>query len=141
MKPAGTAGVSRLLALLVVLLRAGGAAASCDPSTDPDRADIANTRAAVAAGCDCASLSHREYVGCAATIDLRAGRRRHLLSHEREGRDEVHHQARRREMPRPERRDGMPWRRLELLRRMSDRLSHLHHDDDPLHGAVLLLRL
>jgi hypothetical protein len=42
MKPAGTAAVSSLLVLLTVLLRASGAAASCDPSTDPDRADIAN---------------------------------------------------------------------------------------------------
>jgi hypothetical protein len=69
MKGDGTAAVSSLLALLIVLLRASGAAGSCDPSTDPDRADIANTRAAVAAGCDCASApSHRDYVKCAATI-------------------------------------------------------------------------
>jgi hypothetical protein len=48
-----TAVVSTVLPLLMVLLRASGAAASCDPSTDPDRADIANAGAAVAASCNC----------------------------------------------------------------------------------------
>jgi hypothetical protein len=60
-----TAVVSTVLPLLMVLLRASGAAASCDPSTDPDRADIANAGAAVAAACNCSSLSHRDYVRCA----------------------------------------------------------------------------
>jgi len=74
MKPDGTAAVSslfalRLFALLTVLLRAGGAAAGCDPSTDPDRADIANARATVAARCTCTpAQQHRDYVSCAATI-------------------------------------------------------------------------
>src|SRR5262249_43924278 len=66
--PDGTVG-SSLLALLVVLLAAGGAAASCDPGTDPDQADIANARAAVAARCNCGTaLSQRDYVRCSATI-------------------------------------------------------------------------
>jgi hypothetical protein len=65
----GTVVVSTVLPLLMVLLATGGAAASCDPSTDPDRADIANARTAVAAGCNCATApSHRDYVRCAAII-------------------------------------------------------------------------
>ena len=63
-----TAVVPTVLPLLMVLLAAGSAAAGCDPSTDPDRADIASARAAVEAACDCSSLSHRDYVRCAATI-------------------------------------------------------------------------
>src|SRR5262249_45292703 len=40
-----TAVVSTVLPLLMVLLRASGAAAGCDPSTDPDHADMANALA------------------------------------------------------------------------------------------------
>ena len=41
--------------------------ATCDPTADPDKSDIANARAAVAANCDCAgATSHGAYVSCAA---------------------------------------------------------------------------
>jgi hypothetical protein len=40
--------------------------AACDPPSEPDRSDIANARAAVAANCDCAGATrHGEYVRCA----------------------------------------------------------------------------
>ncbi len=58
------AAPAALLALLVI--PALGRAA-CDPSTDPDKSDIANARAAVAANCDCTgATSHGAYVSCAA---------------------------------------------------------------------------
>src|SRR5712692_194381 len=54
-------------ALLAVLVSAVPSHAKCDPSTDPDKSDIANARAAVAANCDCAgATSHGAYVSCAA---------------------------------------------------------------------------
>src|SRR3989441_1421265 len=58
------------LALLAGLLAVPWAAvpsyAKCDPTTDPDKTDIANARAAVASNCDCAgALSHGAYVSCA----------------------------------------------------------------------------
>lgn len=41
--------------------------ATCDPTTEPDRTDVANARAAVAANCDCPGvLTHGAYVRCAA---------------------------------------------------------------------------
>ncbi len=55
-----------LAALLVVLMSAVPSYAKCDPTTDPDKSDIANARAAVAANCDCAgATSHGDYVKCA----------------------------------------------------------------------------
>jgi hypothetical protein len=54
-------------AFLAVLLSAVSVHAKCDPTTDPDKTDIANARAAVAANCDCAgATSHGAYVSCAA---------------------------------------------------------------------------
>jgi len=53
-------------ALLAVLVSVGPGYAKCDPSTDPDKSDIANARAAVAANCDCVgALTHGAYVKCA----------------------------------------------------------------------------
>jgi hypothetical protein len=40
-----------VLALLVAMASPG--LAKCDPASDPDKSDIANARAAVAANCDC----------------------------------------------------------------------------------------
>ena len=55
-----------LLALLAVVAPPVRSHAACDPSTDPDKNDIVNARAAVAGKCDCAeSTSHRDYVRCA----------------------------------------------------------------------------
>src|SRR5713101_5316838 len=52
--------------LLAVLMNTALSYAKCDPSTDPDKSDIANARAAVAANCDCAgALTHGAYVSCA----------------------------------------------------------------------------
>src|SRR5216683_1916996 len=49
---------------LLAIARVG--VATCDPSTDPDKSDIANARSAVAANCDCAgALTHGAYVSCA----------------------------------------------------------------------------
>src|SRR5689334_22816505 len=56
-----------LIATVVLLLTAAPAHARCDPTTDPDASDVANARAAVAAGCDCAAAAtHGAYVRCAA---------------------------------------------------------------------------
>src|SRR5262245_12071740 len=55
------------LALLAVLTHPIPGHATCDPTTDPDKTDIANARLAVAQNCDCAgSTSHGAYVSCAA---------------------------------------------------------------------------
>lgn len=63
MRLASSAGLS----LCVVLAAASVARAKCDPTTDPDKTDIANARAAGAANCDCAgATSHGDYVSCAA---------------------------------------------------------------------------
>jgi hypothetical protein len=60
--------IAALAACFAVLTSAVPAHAHCDPSTDPDKSDIANARAAVAANCDCAgALTHGAYVSCAAT--------------------------------------------------------------------------
>src|SRR5438132_1394943 len=54
------------LALLALLMSAGPSYAKCDPTTDPDKSDIANARAAVAANCDCVgATTHGDYVSCA----------------------------------------------------------------------------
>ncbi len=56
-----------LAGLLAVLCAAVPSYAKCDPTTDPDKSDIANARAAVAANCDCAgATTHGAYVSCAA---------------------------------------------------------------------------
>jgi hypothetical protein len=53
-------------ALLALVLSAVPCHAKCDPSTDPDKTDIANARAAVAAHCDCATAAtHGAFVRCA----------------------------------------------------------------------------
>src|SRR5262245_4983156 len=58
----------RLAALLGVLVSASLGHANCDPTVDPDKSDIANARAAVAANCNCATAStHGAFVGCADT--------------------------------------------------------------------------
>jgi hypothetical protein len=55
------------LGLCLVLAAASVARATCDPTTDPDKTDIANARAAVAANCDCAgATSAGAYKSCAA---------------------------------------------------------------------------
>ena len=53
------------LSLLLVLPTS--VLARCDPTVEPDRSDVANARAAVAANCDCAGAASRgDYVRCAA---------------------------------------------------------------------------
>src|SRR5262249_16159155 len=54
-----------LAALVAVLFSAGSSRAKCDPSTDPDKSDIANARVQIATTCDCAASSHGFYVSCA----------------------------------------------------------------------------
>ncbi len=62
-----TSNLAVLTALLAGLVSASSGHATCDPTTDPDKSDIANARAAVAANCDCAgATSHGAYVSCAA---------------------------------------------------------------------------
>src|SRR5262249_33418474 len=52
---------------LTLLVSAAPGHAKCDPTTDPDKTDIANARDAVAANCDCSNAtSHGTYVSCAA---------------------------------------------------------------------------
>jgi len=59
--------VGAILAAFAVLVAASPAHAKCDPTTDPDRSDIANARATVAANCDCSvATKHGAYVSCAA---------------------------------------------------------------------------
>src|SRR5215471_4021862 len=61
--------LARSLALVffAVLVSSVPGHASCDPTTDPDKTDIANARAAVAQTCDCAgATTHGAYVSCAA---------------------------------------------------------------------------
>jgi len=63
MRFAGYAG----FCLSLVLGVAPVARATCDPTTDPDKTDIANARAAIAAYCDCATAtSHGAYEKCVA---------------------------------------------------------------------------
>src|SRR5881628_406531 len=65
--PARSFCVAAPAALLVLFASAVPGQAACDPSTDPDKSDIANARAAVAANCDCAgATTHGAYVSCAA---------------------------------------------------------------------------
>src|SRR6266436_1268471 len=57
-----------LVALLALLVRAVPSYAKCDPTTDPDKSDIASARAEVAANCPCTgpTVTHGAYVRCAA---------------------------------------------------------------------------
>src|SRR5436189_5157075 len=60
-------GLAGSLAILVVLLDPVDGRAACHPTTDPDKADIANARLAVVANCNCTgAANHRAYVSCAA---------------------------------------------------------------------------
>jgi hypothetical protein len=55
------------LALLWLVMSAAVGHAKCDPTTEPDKSDIAAARAAIAANCDCAAAQkHGDYVSCAA---------------------------------------------------------------------------
>jgi hypothetical protein len=59
--------VLAVAALLAPMLSALPGHAACDPTTDPDKTDIANARAAVVANCNCTGeLRHGAYVSCAA---------------------------------------------------------------------------
>ena len=59
--------LAALAALLFVLTGAHPSYATCDPTTDPDKTDIVNARAAVAGNCNCTGeLRHGAYVSCAA---------------------------------------------------------------------------
>ena len=59
-------GPPALAALLTLLVSAAPGHAACDPTTDPDKTDIANARAAVAEHCNCTpSVNHGAYVRCA----------------------------------------------------------------------------
>jgi len=63
-----SSSLSRLVlaALGALLISTGPGQAACDPSSDPDKSDIANARAAVAANCDCIGAASRgAYVRCA----------------------------------------------------------------------------
>src|SRR5262249_29527646 len=54
------------VALCALLVSAVASHAGCDPTTEPDKSDIANARAAIAANCDCAGArTHGDYVSCA----------------------------------------------------------------------------
>src|SRR6058998_2173594 len=64
--PARSFRVTAPAALLVLFASAVPGHAECDPTSDPDKSDIANARAAVAANCDCAgATTHGAYVSCA----------------------------------------------------------------------------
>jgi hypothetical protein len=55
-----------LTALLTLLVSAAPGHAACDPTTDPDKTDIANARDQIATTCDCAGArTHGAYVSCA----------------------------------------------------------------------------
>src|SRR5262245_14038737 len=57
---------STLVGLSLLVTLPAPAFARCDPTTEPDRSDVANARAAVAASCDCTGAASRgEYVRCA----------------------------------------------------------------------------
>src|SRR5262245_63283613 len=58
--------VSMLIWLSVLVAWPAPAFARCDPTTEPDKSDVANARAAVADNCSCAGAASRgEYVRCA----------------------------------------------------------------------------
>ena len=59
--------LAALAAFLFVPTGAHPSYATCDPTTDPDKTDIASARAAVAGNCNCTGeLRHGAYVSCAA---------------------------------------------------------------------------
>ena len=61
-----------VFAVLALVTGARVGLAKCDPSVDPDRADVANARAAVAAACDCARVATDDiYVRCAIDVASR----------------------------------------------------------------------
>jgi hypothetical protein len=55
----------RLAGFAFLIATATSVLADCDPTTEPDRSDIGNARAAVAANCDCAGSTRRDYLRCA----------------------------------------------------------------------------
>src|SRR5262245_39233635 len=55
-----------LFAFAAVLVSRALGLAACDPTTDPDRSDVANARTTVATNCDCGATTHGAYVSCAA---------------------------------------------------------------------------
>src|SRR5262245_27465527 len=57
-----------LAAFALLATAASPVHAKCDPTTEPNKIDIANARAAVAANCDCAgaTVTHGSYKSCAA---------------------------------------------------------------------------
>ena len=58
-----------LVIALLALLVPRYATARCDPAVEPDKSDIANARAAVAATCDCTgAANHDEYTRCSARV-------------------------------------------------------------------------
>jgi len=62
----GSMRIAAGLVLSLVSLNAAPVLARCEPAAEPDRSDIANARAAVDAGCDCAGAEdHATYVRCA----------------------------------------------------------------------------
>src|SRR5262249_27716204 len=53
-------------AFTLVLVSAAPGRATCDPTTDPDKPDIATARLAIATNCDCTvGTGHGDYVRCA----------------------------------------------------------------------------
>jgi len=55
------------VAFCALVVSAVASHAGCDPNSEPDKSDIANARAAIAANCDCAGAQkHGDYVSCAA---------------------------------------------------------------------------
>ena len=56
--------IRSLVAFLAILTTVQRGWAGCDPSADPDRSEVANARAAVAAACDC-NGDRRTYLRCA----------------------------------------------------------------------------
>jgi len=55
------------VALLALVMSTAVGHAKCDPTTEPDKSDIATARKAIADNCDCAnSQTHGDYVSCAA---------------------------------------------------------------------------
>src|SRR5262245_46316639 len=64
--PFSIAGRIVVAAFALVLLHAVPGRATCNPTTDPDKTDIATARDAVAAQCPCTvGTGHGEYVKCA----------------------------------------------------------------------------
>src|SRR5215813_2139791 len=86
-----------LFAFAAVLVSRALGLAACDPTTDPDRSDVANARTTVATNCDCGAAGERrprqqelrrirEEVRGAFNV-RKTGRRRDLLPHDDQGDD------------------------------------------------------